>query len=131
MEKNSFKEIFEREVMENLFPKERSDQFFDALLGDPHEGAFDISLKFKGHDRNKLLFEFHLSQRPNKCLACNLTAGLPDVFTRHPVIDAKGLIQEIDKLLDGRARCADWKLDYTQEISDELHVIPFAIFLED
>ncbi len=130
MERN-FREMFERGVMEDLFPEDRADQFFDALFGDPDEGTFDISLKFKDHDRDKLLFEFHLRQRPNKCLACNLTAGLPEVFTRHPVINAKGLIQEIDRLLDGRVRCADWRLGYTQEISDELHVIPLSIFLED
>jgi len=130
MEKN-IKEIFEREVMGNLFPKERADQFFDALFGDPDEGAFNISLQFKGYDRNKLLFEFHLSQRPNKCLACNLTAGLPEVFSRHPVINVKGVIREIDRLLDDRGKCADWKLGRTQEVSDECHVIPLVIFFEN
>jgi len=131
MEKDGLDDLFSKAILENLFPKERTDQFFDALFGEPSEGAFDISLQFKGYDREKLLFEFHLKERSGKCLACNLTSGLPEVFTRHPVINVKGLIQGIDKLLNGRARCASWQLGYTREISGELHIIPLAISLKE
>ena len=131
MEKDSLGDLFNRAALKSLFPRERAGRFFDALFGDPSEGAYDIGLEFKGHNRDNLLFEFHLSQRPGKCLACNLTLGLPEVFSRHPVINVKGLIKEIDKLLDGRARCVGWKLGYTREVSDTLHVIPLTVSLQD
>ncbi len=131
MKKDGLHDLFGKAVLERLFPKERADQFFDALFGDPGEGAYDIGLAFKGHNRDNLFFEFHLTQRPGKCLACNLTSGLPQVFSRHPVINVKGLIEGIDKLMDGKARCVGWKIGYTQEVSDGLHVIPLTITLQD
>ena len=122
--------FFNQEKISELFPQERADQFFEALFGDRTEGAYDIALKFIKHTGNTLQFEFHLIQRPGQCLACNLTAGLPSVFSRHPVINVKGLVGKIDQLLDGQARCTDWRLGATREMSKELHVIPLIISLE-
>jgi hypothetical protein len=127
----SFENIFAQDVLENLFPKDRADRFFDALYGDTAEGTYDIDLEFKEHSQNKLLFELHLKQRYGKCLRCNLTYGLPEVFTRHPIIDIKGLVQNIGNLLNGRADCVDWHLGDTREVSGELHVIPLIISLKD
>lgn len=130
MATESFDAIFTQDVLEKLFPEDRADRFFDALFGDAEEGAYDISLEFKGQSQNKLEFEFHLKQRPGKCLACNLTYGLPQVFSRHPILNVNGLVQEIDKLLNGRAKCTEWKLSSTREVSRQLHVIPLIISLE-
>ncbi len=130
MATESFDGIFTQDVFKKLFPEDRADRFFDALFGDAEEGAYDISLEFKGQSQNKLEFEFHLKQRPGKCLACNLTYGLPQVFSRHPILNVNGLVQEIDKLLNGRAKCTDWKLSSTREISRKLHVIPLIVSLE-
>jgi len=127
----SFENIFTQDALENLFPKDRADRFFDALYGDAAEGTYDIDLEFKKHSQNKLLFELHLKQRYGKCLRCNLTYGLPEVFTRHPIIDIKGLVQNIGNLLNGRADCVDWHLGGTREVSGELHVIPLIISLKD
>ncbi|MBW1741692.1 MAG: pancreas/duodenum homeobox protein 1 [Deltaproteobacteria bacterium] len=123
-------DMFTRDVLQKLFPPGRADQFFDALYGDATEGAFDIALEFKGHSQNKLQFEFHLKQRPDKCLACHLTFGLPEIFSRHPIINTTGLVQEIEQLLNGRARCTNWQLGMTQVVSSELHVIPLTLFLD-
>lgn len=122
--------IFSEKTMAEIFPQDRADDFFDALLGDPAEGAYDIRLVFKQQTEKCLAFEFQLTQRPGKCLVCSLTHGLPQVFSRHPVINVKGVVAEIEKHLDGQARCADWKLGDTREISRELHVIPFDVYLE-
>jgi len=129
MSSENFNAIFTQEVLEKLFPKERTDHFFDALFGDAEEGAYDIALKFKGNNKEMLEFEFHLNQRPGKCLACHLTHGLPQVFLRHPVLNIKGLIQDIDSLLNGKARCKEWQLGVTRELSKKIHVIPFTVFL--
>lgn len=124
------KEIaFGPQVTDALFGAERADLFFESLFGDASEGAFDIRLAFKRHGGDSLEFEFQLTQRPGKCLACNLTYGLPAVFSRHPVINAKGLVREIERMLDGRHRCLDWQLGPTREISRELHVIPLTVRL--
>jgi hypothetical protein len=128
MATESFHDMFTQDVLRKLFPGDRADRFFDALYGDTTEGAYDISLEFKGHSQNKLQFEFHLKQRPDKCLGCNLTYGLPQIFSRHPIININGLVQEIDNLLNGRARCTDWQLGMTQVVSSELHVIPLILF---
>ena len=123
-------DIFSPDVLKELFPEDRSDRFFDALYGDSTEGAYDIRLEFKEHSQNKLLFELQLEQRPDKCLTCSLTYGLPAVFSRHPIINIKGLVNEIEQLLDGRARCVDWQLGATRELSGTRHVIPLIISLE-
>ena len=122
-------DVFTQSVLEKLFPDERADQFFEALYGDRRDGAYDIRLEFRGQSENQVHFGFQLRQRPGKCLACNLTFGLPQIFSRHPIININGLVQEINKLLDGRARCTRWQLGFTQVISRELHVIPLILFL--
>jgi len=127
MEKIAFEQLFTQRALLELFPHERADLFFEGLYGDPLEGAYDISLVFKGQDRDTLQFEFRLEQRPGKCLACNLTYGLPEVFSRHPMIDIKGLVREIDQMLGGQWRCSDWRLGLTREVSRELHVLPLII----
>jgi len=126
----NFNELFAPDVLKQLFPKDRSDQFFDALYGDAEEGAYDISLEFIEYRRNRLEFMLRLTQRPGKCITCSLTYGLPEVFTRHPIINIKGLVQDIEVLLDGRSRCVDWQLGSTQEISNDVHAITLDVFLE-
>lgn len=130
MTNDSLENLFSAETIERIFPRNLADQFFDALYGDPSEGAYDIGLEFKEHKGNLLIFEFHLTQRPEKCLRCNLTYGLPEVFSRHPIIDVQGLVQKIDAHLNGRGKCIDWKLGRTREISNDLHVIPLIITIE-
>jgi len=122
-----FEHLFTQDALSALFPPDRADLFFHGLYGDPSEGAYDISLVFKGQDRDTLQFEFRLEQRPGKCLACNLTYGLPEVFSRHPIIDIKRLIREIDQMLGGQWRCADWQLGLTREVSRELHILPLIV----
>ena len=131
MTTENFNQLFSSETIEQIFSENKADQFFDALYGDSSEGAYNIRLVFKEHANNMLIFEFHLTQRPGKCLRCNLTYGLPDVFSRHPIINVKGMVIKIDTLLNGQGKCIDWKLGRTIEISNELHVIPLVITLGD
>lgn len=131
MEASGLNDIFTEKKMKELFPEDRADLFFDALYGDSKEGAYDISLVFKQYTQGKLEFEFYLKERSGKCLACNLTYGLPEVFLRHPIINIKKLIQKIDTLLNGKAICKDWELNKTREISSELHVIPLTVYLDN
>ena len=121
--------VFDQDSLQKLFPQERAGQFFEALFGEPTEGAYDIGLEFVKQTNNSLQFEFHLKQRTGQCLVCSLTAGLPTVFSRHPVINVKGLVKQIDQLLDGQTRCRDWRLGATRQVSSELHVIPLIISL--
>ncbi|OGQ88881.1 MAG: pancreas/duodenum homeobox protein 1 [Deltaproteobacteria bacterium RIFOXYD12_FULL_56_24] len=121
--------LFTPETLQSLFPPERANAFFDALFGDAEEGAYDIRLAFKGLVAGTLTFGLELHERPGRCLACNLTYGLPDVFSRHPVINIKGLTAEIDALLGDKANCTGWKLGTTQTVSRKLHVIPLMISL--
>ena len=125
-----YAKLFSQDTLNSLFPLERSDQFFEALFGDADEGAYDIRLAFKEIQTDTLLFEIELHQRPGKCLACNLTYGLPQVFSRHPIIDIDGLVAQLDQLLDGQARCKSWQLGRVREVSRQLHVLPLMIDLE-
>jgi len=124
-------QIFTEQVLRSLFPPERSNVFFDALFGDASEGAYDIALTYAGFDSraNTLDFLLNLHERPGRCLACNLTYGLPEVFGRHPVINIKGLVGEIERLLGGDLRCADWQLGRTEQKGRSLHSIPLRIQL--
>ena len=124
-----WKQIFSRTTLRQLFPPQRTDAFFDALFGDASEGAYDIELSFDGYDRhaNTLRFLLNLRERPGRCLACNLTYGLPEVFARHPVIDLKGLVRDIEGLLGDELRCGDWRLGRTVQQDNSLHAIPLEI----
>jgi hypothetical protein len=126
----NFQDVFTEDVLKKLFPWDRTDRFFEALYGDTSEGAYDIRLRFKQHSQSKLYFEFHLKQRSGRCLACNLTYGLPQIFSRHPIININGLVQNINRLLNGQATCTNWHLDATHEVSQDLHVIPLTLFLD-
>ncbi len=125
--KTPFDSIFTSSILVSLMPADTADRFFDALFGDPREGAYDIFLSYRGVEGRHLLFDIELRQRPGKCLACNLTYGLPQVFSRHPVINVKGLVKRICELLGGEVKCGDWALGATQEISRQLHIIPLRI----
>lgn len=124
-----YTEIFTAAKLQAIFPDDRADQFFEALLGDPDEGAYDIALHYKGLQERELQFEFQLRQRPGKCLSCSLTYGLPHVFSRHPVIDLTGVVKSIDRLLNGEGRCGEWRVDRTREVARNLHSVPLSIRL--
>lgn len=124
-----FDEIFTQEVLDSLMPSGVADRFFDALYGDAEEGAWDVTLGYAGYRDGNLYFEFRLKERPGKCLACNLTYGLPDVFSRHPVINVKGIVEKIDELLAEKASAGQWQIGRTHELSRDLHVIPLAVSL--
>ena len=123
--------IFTDDVLQELFPRERADEFFEALFGDASEGAYDIALRFGEYDAaaKRLVFHLDLIERPGCCLVCNLTYGLPEVFSRHPIINIKGLVADIEKKLDGQATCTDWKLGTTTQKQKSLHSIPLYISL--
>ena len=124
-----WKQIFSRTTLRELFPQERTDAFFDALFGDASEGAYDIELSFDRYDRaaRNLRFLLNLRERPGRCLACNLTYGLPEVFARHPVIDLKGMVGDIEARLGGEMVCGDWRLGRTVQQERSLHSIPLEI----
>ena len=123
-------QLFTETVLKQLFPAERADAFFEALYGDAAEGAYDIAFSFQGLKKDALEFRFDLHRRPRKCLVCNLTYGLPQVFSRHPLINIAELVRGIENRLAGKATCSRWELGETKEISSDLHVIPLKIFLE-
>jgi len=130
MASDTIGDILHKEALEKIFPRERTNDFFDALFGDANEGAYDIELGYRGTTGSTLIMEMRLHERPNCCLACNLTQGLPQVFTRHPIINVEGVVQEIDKLLGEQYSCSSWSLGYTEQQSSSMHVIPLKIELE-
>lgn len=126
-----FTSIFTDELLKEMFPARRSDDFFEALFGDANEGAFDIELSFQDYDQaaKRLHFNLKLHERPGRCLACNLTYGLPEVFSRHPIINVKGLVDTIGEKLGPEDSCESWKLGHTVTQSKSLHMIPLHIYL--
>ncbi len=121
--------IFTDEHLQLMFPQERANDFFEALLGDADEGAYDINLAYLGCNGKTITMEVQLRERPGHCLACNLTQGLPAVFSRHPVINIAGVVKEVEAALPGNTHCQDWSLGYTQQKSSDIHVIPLTINL--
>lgn len=123
-------DLLTREKVESLFPPAKTDDFFEALYGDASEGAYDIELKFDRQEDSQLIFEFHLTKRQGKCLVCSVTYGLPEVFSRHPIINLTGIARRIDEFLGERARCTDWEIGATRSVSSDLHTIPVAFKIE-
>ena len=133
MNNQTLKSLFPDEVLAELFPEERSNDFFEALFGDASEGAYDIKLRYHTYDKNTQIMQFNLDlrERPGCCLVCSLTYGLPEVFSRHPVINVKGLVGDIGKKLEGVATCTDWKLGTTMQQEKSRHSIPLIITLAE
>lgn len=127
MDSHQIQSVFTPERLARMFPAQRGTDFFEALYGDADETAFDIKLDFEGGAANQLHFRFQLVQRPGKCLACNLTYGLPKVFIRHPVINMSGLVAEIAAALDLPASRLQWSLGQTEPRRPDLHIIPLSI----
>jgi len=129
MKNDQFQELFTEKTLRDLFPAERANVFFEALYGDVEEGVYDISLAYEGFSTEKknLQFLLNLSERPGKCLACHLTYGLPEVFSRHPIINIAGVVKEIDKLLGDQANCGNWRLEPTRTVSRNLYAVPLTI----
>jgi hypothetical protein len=120
-------QIFTQDYLDTLLPKELSDHFFEALYGDASDGAYDIQLEFiSAHDK-RIVLAFNLIKRPQKCLVCSLTYGLPTVFTRHPLINIKGMVKKIE---ERGIKIKKWQLGDTEENSNSLHVIPFFLDIE-
>ncbi|MDF1613645.1 pancreas/duodenum homeobox protein 1 [Desulfurivibrio dismutans] len=131
MDQNDIQQLFTEEKLTELLPPGRADEFFEALLGDAAEGSYDIKLGHPQYNPKEqtLQLTLELHERPGKCLACNLTYGLPEVFSRHPIINLNGLVAEIDKLLGDRANCQEWRLGATRQASKSLHMMPLIIKL--
>lgn len=123
-----YSDIFTEDRLTTLFPPTRTDLFFEALFGEAEEGSYDIALQYCGGVKDRLDFALQLAERPGKCLACNLTYGLPEVFSRHPIINIRGLAEDVAAAV-GR-KLADWRLGATQEIDKMLHSIPFSVELD-
>jgi hypothetical protein len=130
MNTSAIESLFTVETLQQLFPKERTNDFFEALFGDADDGSYDIELAFGGVNGNNLIMELKLHERPGCCLACNLTQGLPQVFSRHPIINVAGIVADVDKLLADNASCKEWSLGYTEQRQKEMHIIPINITLE-
>ena len=129
MPASSYERLFPQHVLDEIFPSDRADRFFEALLGDASEGAYDIILTYAGETADRIDFEFQLKQRPGRCLACNLTYGLPEVFMRHPVIDVAGVVRQIDNRMTYDKQCGEWILGRTREVSSAMHVLPLIVKL--
>lgn len=127
MNTDKIKEILTPQKLETLFPAQRSDDFFEAFYGDAQDSHFDIKLQLGKIEENRITLEFHLIQRPGKCLACNMTYGLPHVLARHPVINIEGLVNNIAAIASLDPSSLKWTLENTSEKSSDLHVVPLII----
>lgn len=116
-----------QQQLDALFPADIADNFFEALYGEAEEGAYDIRLVFRNSDEKNLRFAFDLHQRPGKCLVCNLTYGLPQVFQRHPMINVAALTQKLAALAGWNPQNIHFTLGRTEEHSSTLHSISLSI----
>lgn len=126
MDKRQLEDIVTQDYLDSLLPPEKSDQFFEALYGDADEGAYDIRLEPISFSGDRIVLAFNLTQRPGKCLVCSLTYGLPNVFSRHPLINIKGMV---DQLAGKGIPVKNWRLGDTEEVSSALHTIPLYLNL--
>lgn len=133
MSLEKLQKIFTKDVLEEILPPQLTDDFFEALYGAADEGAYDIKLAFIDYDPEKkiLSFELQLHERPDKCLACNLTYGLPSVFSRHPLLNVQGMVDKIESLLGDDVKCTGWELGRTETPASSMHAIPLLIKIEN
>lgn len=129
MSNDSFASLFTPRTCAELLPPERADEFFEALFGDASEGSYDLELQYVGNDHDSICFDILLHERPGHCLACNLTYGLPQVFSRHPVINIQNIVEQVGTLLQEDSSVGDWNLGATRQLSSSTHAIPLTISL--
>ncbi len=124
--------VFTPEFLNELFPPEKADDFFEALYGGAEAGAFDISMEFREFNRaeNELVLDFILTERPGMCMACSLTHGLPRVFQRHPVIDLKGLTEKIAREIAPHWKIESCALGSTTPRTSKVNAIPLRFYLK-
>ena len=127
MKQTELKKVFTQDYLDTLLSNKISNQFFEALYGDASDGAYDIRLEYISANDARIALAFNLTQRPGKCLVCNLTYGLPNVFLRHPLINIKGMVAKIE---EKGIKIKNWQLGETKEESPSLHVIPFFLELK-
>jgi len=127
---DQFASLFGAETCAELMPAETADQFFEALFGAAEEGSYDLELTYRGSDEAALHFDILLHERPGHCLSCNLTYGLPEVFSRHPVINLKGIAERVNEIIGAHGETGAWRLGRTTEHSQSLHSIPLVIELK-
>lgn len=120
-------QVFSQDYLDTLLPPTISDQFFEALYGDASEGAYDIKLEFISASEKRIVLAFNLVKRAGKCLVCSLTYGLPNVFSRHPMININGMVE---KIREQGINVKKWHMGQTEENSASLHVIPLFLDLE-
>ncbi len=122
--------MLSEEKVKGLLPRERIEAFFEAFyFGE--EPAYDLELGL-GHfdpERKILRLELRLRARPGRCLACNLTWGLPEVFKRHPALDLAGVVSRLEALLPEGSKVVDWDLGPTEEVNEDLHLVPLIVRL--
>lgn len=115
-----------QERLDGIFPATKSDEFFEAIYGGAEDGAYDIVLTCDNITEARASLAFELRRRPGQCLKCSLTYGLPDVFKRHPLLNVAGVAGQIASVL-GWGTIYKWELLPVQEISEDLHIIPFIV----
>ena len=116
----------DQDFLDAAFPAQRTDDFFDALFGGAEEGAYDIRLVCRNVTPDRAVLAFELRRRPGKCLVCNLTYGLPQVFQRHPVLNVAGVAKAVAARL-GWPRNQPLEPGTHGKISHELHAIPLVL----
>ena len=117
--------IITQDFLQGLFPPSKTDQFFDALFGGAEEGAYTIRLSPRQESDEAVDIAMELHQRPGKCLVCSLTYGLPDVFRRHPIINARGIAEAVAKKMGWESH--EWAIGPTREEGQSMHWIPFQV----
>ena len=122
--------ICDEQTLAQLLPAGKADDFFEALYGDATEGAYDFQLVCRSEESGRVELELLLHQRPGKCLACNLTYGLPQVLGRHPVLNLKGVVQRVCEMAGADPAQATWSLGSTRVISSEVHAVPIIIEMQ-
>ncbi|OAG27843.1 hypothetical protein [Thermodesulfatator autotrophicus] len=114
--------------IKSLLPEERVQEFFEAFyFGEEPAYYLDLGLREWRPEKGRVVLELRLTARPDKCLACNLTSGLPPVLKKHPILNLAGIVSEIAQKLEPGYKVDSWDLGWTEEVNHDLHVIPLVI----
>jgi len=123
--------MFSEEWIKGLLPRKKIEAFFEAFyFGE--EPAYDLELGLGevSLEQKRIRLDLRLLARPGRCLACNLTWGLPPVLEKHPLLNLEEIVRRIEERLPEGLKVKNWELGAVREINSELHVIPLWIYLK-
>ena len=96
MTTDTIKTVLTKENLEKIFPRQRANDFFEALFGDADEGAYDIELAYREHNGSTLVMDLLL----RRLLDLGIRLARPGEFSERAFLNGKLDLAQAEAVAD-------------------------------